>query len=55
MDARGHYHSVPNGAVRRQAAERAVGARILMNDDGTVASFIAGERHFADLLPCGSD
>lgn len=27
----------------------------LMNDDGTVASFIAGERHFADPLPCGSD
>jgi len=27
----------------------------LMNDDGTVASFIAGERSFADPLPCGSD
>ncbi|MCX4637441.1 hypothetical protein OG775_20230 [Streptomyces platensis] len=27
----------------------------LMNDDGTVASFIAGERYFADPLPCGND
>ncbi|MGA5267522.1 hypothetical protein [Streptomyces lydicamycinicus] len=27
----------------------------LMNDDGTVASFIAGEPSFADPLPCGSD
>ncbi|MGY5126489.1 hypothetical protein [Streptomyces nigrescens] len=27
----------------------------LMNDDGTVGSFIAGERYFADPLPCGSD
>lgn len=29
--------------------------RFLMNDDGTVASFIAGERDFADPLPCGND
>ncbi|MCF3147977.1 hypothetical protein [Streptomyces platensis] len=27
----------------------------LMNDDGTVASFIAGEPYFADPLPCGND
>ncbi|QEV50753.1 hypothetical protein CP981_02885 [Streptomyces platensis] len=38
--------------MSRQAAERAVGARI---PDGTVAAFIAGERSFADPLPCGSD
>ncbi|GFE19029.1 hypothetical protein Sgleb_70760 [Streptomyces glebosus] len=63
--------------MSRQAAERAVGARIpdgpggpecrdlaveggpqnlsLRFSDGTVASFIAGERSFADPLPCGSD
>ncbi|WP_411136548.1 hypothetical protein [Streptomyces sp. C10] len=27
----------------------------LMNDDGTVGSFMAGERYFTDSLPCGSD
>lgn len=26
-----------------------------MNDDGTVASFLAGEPRFTDPLPCGSD
>ncbi|WP_148590954.1 hypothetical protein [Streptomyces sp. WAC01526] len=26
-----------------------------MNDEGTVGSFMAGERYFTDPLPCGSD